>query len=990
MENPEAEKDQQAIREEWETLFPVVAIGASAGGLQALSAFLKNVSPNLGMAYVVIQHLSPNYESILPELLEKQTEMQVHKVENGMHIKADNVYVIPPNTYMSITDSKLTLSPRSNTNGIHHSIDFFLNAFAPLYQTKAIAVILSGSGNDGTAGIQSVKANGGITFAQDDSASFLSMPKMASDSGFTDFVMSCENIAKELSEMVKRPHGILTLNNVAEVNESELKKIQQLLHQKKDVDFGYYKQTTINRRILRRVGLNKSKNLAQYTKLLRENPEELNLLYKDLLINVTSFFREPNVYEALTKKVFPQILRDKSENEVIRIWTPACATGEEAYSIAITLYDYLKERSLRTPIQIFGTDLNEAAIEKARIGVYAKSSLEHVSPQRLKTYFTQTENSYQIIKPIRDCCIFATHNLLKDPPFSRMDLISCQNVMIYLENNPQRKILQAFHYSLRPSGFLLLGKSETIGNLTELFAQADKELKIYTKKATSQTSHLFDFAFGNYQISGTPLHEEKRAALQTSQMDINKETDKLLLEKYVPASVVINKDMQILRFNGATSNYLQPSSGKASLHLLKMVKDELVFELKGLISKAKKDGKTSKTEQITLANNKGETTQVDLEVVPIKSSEKDIYYLIIFNEHTRPFSKDQHQNDGKKQKADSKDELIKKLEDQVNEAREYMKNMSEEFEATREELQSANEEVLSSNEELQSINEELETSKEELQSTNEELTTINEELQRRNFDLREMSDYLTAIIETINEPILVINEDTRIRSANKAFYKIFKTKPEVIEGNFLSETSNGLWNIPMLKEHVYNAINQNTRFENIEITGQFTYLGEKTFLINGMVLPYDDGKKNKILLIIEDITNRKKAEAYLKANEEKLRLLVENASDIITIYSKDAIIIFQSESVFKSLGYTANENSGKSIYGINILHPDDLALQQKTFEEALKNPGINIKVILRMKHKNESYRTMEAIFRNLFDIASINGIVANYHDITDNNTKIIA
>jgi two-component system CheB/CheR fusion protein len=464
---------KESSPEQIKKLHPVVAIGASAGGLKAINELLENLPVDLGMTYVIIQHLSPTHESILPELLERKTKMKVHKVETGMHIEKNNVYVIPPNTFMSMVDSKLTLSDRVKSDGTYHPIDFFFNALAPIYQSKAIGIILSGSGTDGAAGIQQIKINGGITFAQDESAAFLSMPKAAVDSGFTDFVLSCEEIAKELSAIVKTSLGVLTVNEIAEAQISEIKKIQTLLHNKKDVDFGYYKQTTVNRRIMRRMALNKFQNISEYTKLVRENSNELELLYKDLLINVTSFFREPTVYEALTIKIFPDILNNRKDNDLIRIWTPACASGEEAYSIAICLYDYLQSKALSTPIQIFGTDLNETAIEKARAGIYLNGALDNVTKERLEHYFTKIDGHYQIIKPIRDLCVFATHNLLKDPPFSRMDLISCQNVMIYLETNPQKKILQAFHYALKPTGYLLLGKSETIGTSTELYNQVD-------------------------------------------------------------------------------------------------------------------------------------------------------------------------------------------------------------------------------------------------------------------------------------------------------------------------------------------------------------------------------------------------------------------------------------------------------------------------------------------------------------------------------------
>jgi len=985
-ETTEGEKNyKESSSEELQKLHPVVAIGASAGGLKALNDLLEHLPADLGMTYIIIQHLSPTHESILPELLEKKTKMKVQKVEDSMKIEADHIYVIPPNTFMSIVDSKLTLSERVKTDGSYHSIDFFLNTLAPVYQTKAIAIILSGSGTDGAAGIQQIKVNGGITFAQDESATFLSMPKAAADSGYVDFVLSCEGIAKELSAIVKTSLGVLTANEIGETNRNEIKKIQILLHNKKGVDFGYYKQTTVNRRILRRMAISKFKHIADYTKFVKENNNELEQLYKDLLINVTSFFREPTVYEALTTKIFPDILKNRKDNDLVRIWTPACASGEEAYSIAICLYDYLQTKAISTPIQIFGTDLNASAIEKARAGIYIKSSLDNISKERLEHYFVKVDGHYQIIKPIRDLCVFATHNLLKDPPFSRMDLISCQNVMIYLETNPQKKILQTFHYSLKQSGYLLLGKSETIGNSTELFSQVDKDLKIYSKKLMPQ-HNVYDFSMQQTYPSYRQANETKPFTETEPDIDIEKEAGKLLLARYVPSSVVVNKDLQILHFHGDVSNYLQPTAGKASLHLLKMIKDELVFEIKGLINKARKEEVTVKKDNIILSKN-GVSKEVMIEVVPIKSPVRDIYYLIIFRDSVLKNVTQDEAAAKPFEKQSSKDERLLKLEQEITEAREYMKTMSEEFEATREELQSANEEVLSSNEELQSINEELETSKEELQSINEELTTINDELQHRNNELKESSEYASSILETIREPLIVLNTDMRIRSVNRAFREVFKTNNARTEGNYFFEIEGGQWNLPDLKMKLIEIIDKGKSFENFEITGNFPLLGIKTLKFNAMRMEQGN-RTQRILIVIEDISEQKEAIQALEEKEERFRLLVQNAFDIITIYSKEGIIQYQSDSIERVLGYLPAENIGKSIFEESILHPDDEVKQQLLFKKVLQNAGKNFRGKFRMKHKNGAYRKMEIVFRNLIDNEKIKGVIANYLDITDYNSAL--
>jgi two-component system CheB/CheR fusion protein len=966
--------------EELSKLHPIVAIGASAGGLQALNELLENLPANLGMSYIIIQHLSPTHESILPELLASKTSMPVKKVEHGIHLEKDEVYVIPPNTFMSIVDSVLTLSERIKTKGMHYSIDHFLNALAPVYQTKAIAVILSGTGSDGTLGVQSIKAHGGITYAQDETAAFLGMPKMASDSGYIDFVLPCKRIAEELASVAQNPQDVLSMNEVVEANQTELKKIQLLLHHKKGVDFGYYKQTTVNRRIMRRMALNKFKKLSDYSKYLRENEAEITLLYKDLLINVTNFFRDPNVYEALGKKIFPALLKNRTDGDIIRIWTPACANGEEAYSLAIALFDFLKEKAISTPIQIFGTDLNETAIDKARVGVYNPSVLQNVSPQRLKRYFMKIDGHYQIIKAIRDVCIFATHNLLKDPPFSRMDLISCQNMLIYIENNPQKKIMQAFHYSIKPTGFLLLGKSETIGSSTDLFTQLDKEYKIYSRKETSPGNNFFDFSMrSNYQPALLPASSNIRYTEPFSEIDIEKETERLLLSRYVPACVVVNKDLQILRFHGATSNYLQPSSGRASLHLLKMVKDELVFELKGLVNKAKQEGNAVRKDGIHLSQN-GHSREISIEMVPIKSPVKDYYYLILFREVITVVT--QSSTVPAKGK-NTQSERIAKLEQQLTEARDYMKTMSEEFEATREELQSANEEVLSSNEELQSINEELETSKEEMQSTNEELLTINEELQLRNNDLKEASDFSHAIVETINEPLLVLGPDMRIRTANKAFYALFKTNVDRTEGHYFFEMENGQWNLEELRNKLLDIVHKGKSFENCEVTKVFSGIGEKTLVFNALRMDQDDSKRNRILLVIQDVSAHQKTERELKEREERFRLLLQNAFDIMTIFSASGDIIFQSDAMERTLGYPVNETLHRNIFQLGIIHPEDMETNRGLLQESIAHPGKNIRGQVRLKHINSHYLTMEVVLRNFLNNASIGGIIANYQNVSN-------
>jgi len=895
--------------------FPVAAIGASAGGLEAIKTFLENLPDDTGISYVVVQHLAPNRESILPELLEKKTSMPVHQVKDRMPLEPNQVYVIPPNTYMNIVDGHLTLFPRENKEGIFLPIDFFFKNLAGIYQNKAIGILLSGTGSDGTAGFKEIKAEGGITFAQDDSAAFNGMPRSAVDSGFVDFILPVRQIASELSDILKLPYTSLKGTDLPTPNETDLRRILLILNNRKGVDFSLYKEATINRRIHRRMALSRKKSLADYTQLLRENNKEVDQLYQDLLINVTSFFRDPIVYRQLDQIILPALLRDRKPNDPLRIWVTASSTGEEACSIAITVFEYLQKNELAIPFQIFATDINPAAIEKARTGIYQSGNMENVSAARLKKFFTKIDGHYQVVKSIRDLCVFATHNLLTDPPFSKIDMVSCQNVMIYFDPNVQKKILKAFHYALKSNGFLLLGKSETVGASSEFFGQANKEQKIYTKKDLGRSAN-FDFSFpafrANQRVETAAgfLHKEK-----VNESDIEKVSDKILLSQYVPPSVVVNSDLQILRFHGPASRYLQPAYGKASLHLLKMVREDLVFEVRSLINRAKKEGIPVKKDGIHLLSDNGAET-VTLEMVPLRTSSPDPYFLVLFHETSQSKVAEQQPVVTGANRKVAEDELKARLKQELREAKEQVRTMGEKFEATREELQSANEEVLSSNEELQSINEELETSKEELQSTNEELTTINEELHHRNNDLKEAFEYREAIVETIREPLLVLNTELRVSTANSAFYKDFHQKQSQTEGFFLYEMNNGEWNISGLKEKLLEIISKNKSFEDFEVQHTFSTIGNRIILFSALRMRFNENKKDRILLVIEDITLQRRAEEKLLQALQLNNSILNSISDIFISVDNEWRLNFINSKGENFIGKKSTDLIGKNLWEV--------------------------------------------------------------------------
>ena len=955
---------------------PVVGIGSSAGGLEAFTSFLQNIPPNLGMAYVYVQHLSPSHESLLPEILERKTEMPVLRTEQDMQIKKDHVYVIPANYVITISDGTLKLEPRQERENFY-PIDSFFISLANAYQENAIGILLSGTGTDGTLGLKAIKTEGGITFAQDDTARYHDMPSHATEMGHVDFIMSPDKIALQLSLFFD--HDIAALREQNEIldNDTGMRKIETILHSRHNVDFSHYKKATIHRRILRRMVLHRLKNLDEYARLLKESSTEVSALYQDLLISVTNFFRDPGVYETLAGKILPGLFKDRKSNDTLRIWIPGCATGEEAVTMAITVLEHLGEKAIHSSVQIFATDLNEKAVERARVGMYSKSALQNVSPGRLEKFFTKMNGHYQVIKGIREMIIYAPHNLLNDPPFSRMDIISCQNVLIYLETNPQNKIMHAFHYALKPTGYLILGKSESIGSATDLFEQLNKENRIYRKRNVSVPVHL-DFLTRPFVPPTITVAPNQKPAKPAKEVDLEKETEKVLLKRYMPASVLVNKELEILRFRGSVSKYLEPATGKASLHLMKMVKEELVYELRSAINQAKKESIPVRKQGLHLDDD---TNGMAIDVIPMKADGKDSHFLIIFQpENGKPHTA------ARKRIVDSreaKNSQVASLQQQLNEAREHSRIISEEFEATREELQSANEEVLSSNEELQSINEELETSKEELQSTNEELTTINDELQSRNVEIQESYEYVESIFETIHEPLVVLNEDLRVKDVNKAFYKTFGITPEETEGNYLYNLDNQEWDIPELKKQLKLVQSKNIEFTDFEIRHTFKSIGERAFLLNAQKLFARDKKAALILLAIEDITERRFSEHRLRENAERFRLLIENAFDIIAILSRDGVIVYESESVSRILGYAQNERAGKSIFTDPIVHPDDIIIKKQAFNKSLLNPEEIVRTEFRLRHKEGDYRDIEAVYINLLANPRIEGIVATYHDVTE-------
>ena len=752
--------------------FPIVGIGASAGGLEACQLLLTSLPANLHMAYVFVPHLDPAHESAFREILSRASEMPVIKVQNGAEVLPDHVYVIPRNCDMTISNGVLYIGERDRPRPVNTTIDIFLRSLAADQQSNAIGVILSGTASDGTSGLAAIKSEGGITFAQDSTAKYDGMPASAIASGSVNLVLPPDGIARELTRIAGHPHiaGEPVLEAVGKTREAQMGQVFGLLRRATRVDFSEYKPPTIGRRISRRMALHKIEKLSDYVKLLQHDRNELLSLYQDLLINVTSFFRDAEAFETLKRVVYPELLkRHGNGGPPIRIWVPGCSTGEEAYSHAISLMEFLGDERTEIPLQIFGTDLSENAVIRARQGLYKETIAADVSPVRLRRFFHRIDSGYQITKTIRDFCIFSTQNVFSDPPFSRIDLASCRNVMIYLGQALQRRVIPVFHYALNPGGFLMIGNTEgLLGSGADLFEIADRKHKIYRKKAVANPITL-GFSVHMAQLRPeTSVHVPTAKAAEPPRppVDVQREADRLLLARYAPPSVVVNEELEIVQTRGHTGPFLELPAGKMSVNLLKMARPGLLFELQGAIDEARKTRIDAVRANVQVENNGG-TTLISLRVTPFKTPVLDTTgFLVAFElpgggmpsasaeAVISPLSDDERTQ---------KEKQIAQLRQELAATKEYLQSIIEALESMNEELQSANEEIQSGNEELQSTNEELQTSKEELESANEELHTVNDEMQNRNEMLNQLNNDLNNLLNSVFLPVVMLGPDLSVR-----------------------------------------------------------------------------------------------------------------------------------------------------------------------------------------------------------------------------------
>jgi len=864
---------------ETEAEFPIVGIAASAGGLEAFTELLAHLPADTGMAFVLIQHLDPNHQSFLAEILSRTTGMPVNQVRDGQAVEPNQVYVIPPNTKMVLSKGVLELSPREKVYGKYMPADAFFTSLAVDRGYKAIAVVLSGADGDGSLGLRAIKAVGGMTYAQcEGTAQFDSMPNTAVATGNVDFVMPPRKIAEELANYSRSQffNRRLPLTKAEESpgDRDALATILALLKSTAGgVDFSQYKPATVNRRIQRRMVLYKVEQLDDYAEHLQHNSAEVKALYEEILIHVTSFFRDSEAFQKLKELVFPAITQNKSANAPIRIWVAGCSTGEEVYSIAICLLEFLGDRVIPPPIQIFATDICEATISKARSGVYSENQMIDVSPERRSRFFIRQEaGSYRICKAIRELCIFARQDLSSDPPFANLDLVTCRNVLIYLGESLQKKLLPIFHYSLNPTGFLMLGTSESTGRFSSLFDSVHKKSKIYAKKLTGKPPSLF-FTPSSYPAvkkgEGQKVHERL-----SKRFDLERETDQLILHHYGPAGVVVDEQMKILQVRGDIYPYLRIAPGTPDLNLLTMARAELLVELRTAIYQAQMQNLSVRKEGVSIEAG-ARSTIVNIEVRPFQPRTVAARYFLVVFEQVLPTagnfctltSEICTKCDLEPENARLREELAT-----ANQARtvaqSHLELLIHEQKNLNEDLKIANEEILSSNEELQSTNEELETAKEEIQAANEELSTTNEELRSQYFEQSQLNNDLTNLLASIQIPVLMLANDLKIRRFTPTAKKIFNLIATDI-GRPFSDIRSAL-DVSDLEEMILEVIETlNSKEQPVQTLSGYWY--------NLRIYPYrtTENQIDGVVIILLDIDALKRSARTLEEARNYAEAIVE-------------------------------------------------------------------------------------------------------------------
>jgi two-component system, chemotaxis family, CheB/CheR fusion protein len=891
--------------------FPVVAIGSSAGGFDALKKFFTNMPSDLGIAFVIVQHLDPTHKSNMAELMSRYTELKVTQARDGMSVKPNTLYIIPPNKDMGIINRKLELIEPTEPHGLRLPINFFFNNLAEDQKEQSIAIIFSGYGSDGKLGIKAIKAEGGMVMVQEPkTAESDSMPESAIETGLVDFILAPEEMPEKLISYINSSNvPIKKIVSPKEDNENALQKIFILIRNRYGQDFSKYKENTIYRRISRRMNVNQIESIPLYLRYLQENPTEIDILFKELLINVTNFFRDEDAFGAL-KDTLRTLISKKSDIDNIRIWIPGCSSGEETYSIAIIINELLMETDKNIDVQIFGTDIDMEAINTARSAKYPINISTNVSPERLKKYFTKKDNVYVIKSIIREMVVFAQHNVLKDPPFTRLDLLSCRNLLIYLNSEAQASALSKFNYALNNNGILFLGPSENVGDFMDAFSTVNKKWKIFKSIKSSEFAQKFEDVNPLPRIMSMPNFNTKYQlkTLKDEDMPINITSiiEKKLLNIYTPPSAIITDFGEILYIHGRLGNYLEPAQGKAKLNIIDMARDGLKFELNSAIKNAISKKNEVVVEGLIVKNN-GDSIFVNINVKPIQI-EKSKGLLIVSFEPVE-LDKKGKKNKIKLDMVTKGDERIKELENDLKLTKERLNITIEELKTSNEELRSANEELQSMNEEAQSTNEELETSKEELQSINEELITVNNELQMKIDELTRTKDDLNNLFNSTEIAIIFLDNNLNIRRFTKEATKLVKMRKSDIGRPISDIVSNLMYD--KLMDDIQEVIDTVT-FKEIEIeTNTSEWLSAR-------IMPYKTSKNviDGVLITFTNITKRKKETTNALDAFEFADSIVQSVRDPLLVLDQEMHVILANQSFYNNFKVEPQKTINHTIYDL--------------------------------------------------------------------------
>lgn len=884
--------------------FPIVGIGASAGGLEALEQFFGNMPKNCGMAFVVIQHLDPTHVGIMPELLQRITPMKVVQATDHLQLKPNHVFVIPPNKSLSVLKGCLYLFEPVESRGLRLPIDFFFRSLADDQHENSIGIVLSGMGSDGSLGLKSIKENNGIVVVQDPiSAKFDGMPQSAINSVIVDIMAPANKLPEKLIDFLKLSPGLTQKTEIDDKSKSNLEKIVILLRAQTGHDFSLYKKNTLFRRIERRMGVHQIDKIANYVRYLQGNPHELDILFKEMLIGVTNFFRDTAAWESLKNNILPALFNELPDGTVLRAWVAGCSTGEEAYSLAIIFKEAIElfKNGKNLTLQIFATDIDSDAIERGRKGFFSANIVADVSPERVNRFFIKEENGFRVSTAIREMVVFAPHNVIKDPPFTKLDLLLCRNLLIYMEPELQKKMMGLFHYSLNTGGMMMLGSAENVNSQSNIFTTVDAKLKLYKRFSNTTNTELLDFP-SSFKHTMRKINDN----LQPVKIASNIQTlaDQLLLQRFSPASALINAEGDILYITGRTGKYLEPAAGKANMNIYAMAREGFQQELPGAIRKAKQGFEAVKLLNVKVGTNGG-TQYVDITLQQIDKPEaiKGTIMVVFADVVKSPTSVRRKSKPGSSASSGREQEL----EHDLQRANEELQSTHEEMQTTQEELKSTNEEMQSTNEELQSSNEELTTSKEEMQSLNEELQTVNVELQSKIADFVVANNDMKNLLNSTDIATLFLDKELNIRRFTDQTTKLFKLRQTDI-GRPFTELVTEL-QYPEITEHAREVM-RSLVFRETEIATR----DNKWFTIRIMPYRTSDDRIDGLVITFVDNTLLKQAmnELYTLKNNFEGTLQKSNVILALCDTALRYTWIFNQESGFdmtKVLGKRDDEIS---------------------------------------------------------------------------------